>query len=958
MNAAKQTESEGRRNFLKTAGKWGAIGAAGLAGGALFKGLREARSAGAPAGLPLPGQNGVRAPGVGELGRLDVRGYQGRSSATGLPALGRRAVPSSCLQCVAICGVVGYVENGRIAKIEGNPHVPNNRGMICAKAQAGINQVYDPDRILYPLVRTGKRGEGKWKRISMKEALDLAAFGGRIAGREVEGLKAVYESGKPQEFMFHYGRSRIGAAVGNFCKSGMGSSTIGNHTSICETGKWVGQELTTGKHYDINDVADTHYMLVFGANMMEAHTSHSYFAQRCLEGREHGAKMVTFDVRLSNTAAMSDEWVPIKPGTDLAVILAITNVVLNERPHGAPLYDEAFIRRWTSSNLAELRAHYAPYTPNWAERETGVPAQTIRRIALEYGQTKPATIITYRGFVGHYNGAYAEVAAKALEAIAGNLMVKGGTHMKVSGKWQDPYAAVRKQFPQAARKAKKLKVVDGDGVVLPTHHVSQQVFEMIAAGKQGRPKIYLTYCWNGAYTTGDNARNREILANETYFPFIIAVDTAMSETSEMADLILPDATYLERWTAEAPQSYALIPFIQLRQPMARPLGEAMDMQDIFIQLARRIGGGIAKLHPFDTAEEFMRASAEATAKAAKKKGKALLGVDGKPIAGDPWDYLKTYGVILQGNKPLYRAHEKKLKAKDLEHAVVDKATGTIWNPEKAHVSAADVKAKGYRGAKNAYKGYVGQMVEGVAYKGFKPDKFNKSGLVEIKSGFLAKASKQVFKEIIPFLRPDEGFLKGHLASGLPAWVPVPEHRRKNGEQLVLTSFKVNVQIHSRSQNCKWLQEIYHKNPAWMHPATARRLLGPGVKDGDKVFITQAMPVISGSPQRPLTKVQRITARLHLTEGVHPDVVAVSFHCGHWAYGRYACGEALEAAITGASGDGENIWWQKGASRANLDDPTRWSDLRGVHPNWIIPNTPARLSGQYRSNDTLVKVSRV
>ena len=85
-----------------------------------------------------------------------------------------------------------------ITKIEGNPHSPNNRGMVCAKAQAGMNQVYDPDRLLYPLLRVGKRGEGKWKRISRNKALDLAAYGGKIAGRKVEGLKSVYESKKPE----------------------------------------------------------------------------------------------------------------------------------------------------------------------------------------------------------------------------------------------------------------------------------------------------------------------------------------------------------------------------------------------------------------------------------------------------------------------------------------------------------------------------------------------------------------------------------------------------------------------------------------------------------------------------------------------------------------------------------------------------------------------------------------
>ena len=102
--------------------------------------------------------------------------------------------------------------------------------------------------------------------------------------------------------------------------------------------------------------------------------------------------------------------------------------------------------------------------------------------------------------------------------------------------------------------------------------------------------------------------------------------------------------------------------------------------------------------------------------------------------------------------------------------------------------------------------------------------------------------------------------------------------------------------------------------------------------------------------------KEITARIHLTEGVHPEVIAVSYHCGHWAYGRYANGAPVADDLSGAKPDGENIWWQEG--REPPKDPKQWSDVAGVHPNWIIPNIPARVSGQFRSNDTVVTVSRV
>ena len=946
-----------RRDLLKM----GFLAGLGLATGASFRALEALPQETAPGsgGSAGPDPGAPSDPLMGELGQAHFRSYRGKTSSyrnPGRDGTERRAIPSSCLQCVAICGIIGYVEDRKIVKIEGNPYCPNNRGMICAKGQAGVNQVYDPDRLHYPLVRVGGRGEGRWRRLPMDEALDLAVNGGEIAGSKVEGLKAVYESDKPEEFMFHYGRSRIKPAVTHFVKTGFGSATIGNHTAICETAKWLGNELTMGKHYDINDVAHSRYILIFGANVLEAHTSHSYFAQRIIEGKMAGAKIVTFDVRLSNTAARSDEWIPILPGTDLAVILGMTNVVLNEQPQGKPLYDETFINKWTNVTLEQLRRHYARYTPEWAEGESGVPAETIRRIALEYSTRKPSSIVTYRGFVGHYNGAYAEWAAKTLDAISGNFNVKGGIFLKVAGKSKDAYAdKVAKEHKDAVRKTKKLNILDGENLHLPTHHANEWIYEMIADGRFGRPKIYMVYVYNGAYVPGDCRRNLEILKNEEYIPFIISVDVAMSETTECADLILPDATYLERWTLEATQSYALVPFLQLRKPLAPPMGEAMDMQDIFIQLARRIGGPIAKLFPFDSAEEHIKASIDLQVADNAKRGKTFYTVDGEPLQENAWEYLNKFGILLQATKPTYLVHEKQLKPEDLQGKVIDEETGVIWDPKKAHVSEEDVQKKGYRGSKKAYKGYVGQMIDGVAYKGFKPDKFNKSGLFEIHSGFMTGAAEKVLPDIKDALRPEEqAWVAEHLASGMPAWVPVPEHRHRQPNQLIMTSFKVNVQIHSRSQNCKWLQEIWHINPAWIHPATARRLLGPGVKEGDMVQVlidTVALPWREGES---LTSAPGITARLHLTQSVHPEVIAISYHSGHWAYGRYASGKPLDKSLSGAQEDGECIWWQQGLTPPA--DATRWSELAGVHPNWIIPNTPARVSGQWRSNDTVVSIA--
>ncbi|HEY5718967.1 MAG TPA: molybdopterin-dependent oxidoreductase, partial [Gammaproteobacteria bacterium] len=308
----------------------------------------------------------------------------------------KEAIPSACWQCVSRCPIIGYVEEGKLTKIEGQPDSIRSLGKVCAKSQAGINQLYDPDRILYPMRRVGARGEGKWKRISWDEALD------ELAGR----LKQLRDDGTPEKFMFHYGRMKGGTAklVGNFLAA-YGTGTIGNHTSLCEGGKWTAQELTWGGHYDNWDFDHTAYVLNFGSNVFETHTNHVSTAQRLVRAMvERNVRLVTFDVRLSNTAAKSNEWVPVRPGTDLAVVLAMAHVIMQEglyRGDGEAFLEYCRVTQDPAADLATkvatLQRHLADYTPAWAEEISGVPADKIATIARDFANASAACVISYRG---------------------------------------------------------------------------------------------------------------------------------------------------------------------------------------------------------------------------------------------------------------------------------------------------------------------------------------------------------------------------------------------------------------------------------------------------------------------------------------------------------------------------------------------------------------------------------
>ncbi|MHC4842568.1 MAG: molybdopterin-dependent oxidoreductase [Planctomycetota bacterium] len=790
----------------------------------------------------------------------------------------RKMIPSACWNCVTRDSMIGFVENGRLVKLEGNPNSIRGRGKICSKGAAGINQLYDPDRILYPMKRVGKRGSGNWKRISWDEALD------ELSAR----LKKLRDEGHPEKFMFHYGRMKASSSkIVKMFLDNYGTGTVGNHTSICEGAKWTGQELTWGKHYDNWDFDNTKCVVNFGSGVLEAHTNHIPTCQRLGEAMvDRGVKMYTFDVRLSNTAAKSTEWLPVKPGTDGAVALAMCNVIMQ-----AGLYDKEFFKfikatkdsnASTNQKVDALKKHLAKYTPEWAEKVSTVPAAKIKSIALELAKTKPACVISYRGAVAHHHGADTERAMQMLAAITGNIDNPGGRCLAVGAKWKAP------KGPKEKPKAKKLKIVDGfkGEIAYPTHHANHQILKVIKDGSHGRPDVYMWYCYTPVYANGECQENIDILKDESLIPFTVCVNAYYDESAALADMILPNPSYLEWWDWEDMVSPTQVPEYYIRQPFVKPLGESRDFKDVVCDLANRIGFPLG----FNSAEEYVKLSCDMT--------------PGVKEAGG-LEYMKRHGVWHDPKaKPKYYTYKKEVKAEDLKKdgVIFDEATGVYWNWHKSKAkSEAEAKQTGYVKTKNAYKGYVGQEIGGKVYAGFKPDKLNKSGYFELYSELLE------MKAIAP----------------LPSYVPIPEHENMGSGDLILTTYKVPVHIHSRSSNCKWLSEIYHDNPAMINTMTAKQL---GIKHGDKIKVK--------------SEAGEITTTANVTEAVVPGAIAISHHVGRWEYGRYASGKKAPMAA-GDDPDFKLKWWTK----------------KGVHPNWIIPNKPDPISGQQRWMDTVVKVRK-
>ncbi len=799
----------------------------------------------------------------------------------------RKAVPSACWQCVTRCPMIGYVENGKLVKISPQWKSIRTHGTLCAKAQAGVNQVYDPDRILYPLRRVGARGEGKWKRVSWDEALS------ELAGR----LKKLRDDGEPEKFMFHYGRMKASSSklIKSVFLATYGTGTIGNHTAICESAKWTAQELTWGGHYDNWDFDNTKFVLNFGSNVFEAHTNHTPVAHRLIDSMvKRNLRMVTFDVRLSHTAAKSSEWVPIKPGTDIAVVLAMSNVIMSD---GLYVGDgEAFLRfcRVTKNveatvedKVAALKEHLAQYTPEWAEGISGVGADKIRDIAREFALARPGCLISYRGAVTHDYGVETERAVQMLAAITGNMDAPGTRLKAVGASWKYP------KGPKDKPKSRKLPILDGfpGEAALPTHHISHQVLPVIKDGSLGRPEVYMWYCYQPVYSNGECQENIAILKDESLLPFTVAVSPFYDESSELADMILPDATYLERWDWEDMVSPDQVPEYYIRQPIVPPMGEVRNFADVACDLAERMDMPLG----FKTMEEFVQKSCEMTPAI-----KAAGGLD----------YMVENGVYHDlEDRAAYFSYLREIPADayTAQDVIFDAQDQVYWNWTKSKAKTMqEALEKGYLHTKSSYKGYVAQMVEGKVYRGFPPDKVNKTGYME------------VYSEIME----DKGF------NPMPSYYPIEEHAAKKPDELILITYKVNVQSHSRTQNSKWLSEIYHTNPAWINPETAD---ARGIVDGDLIEVRSSVGMV-------VTKAK-------VTPGVYPGVIAISNHCGHWKYGRYASGDATQEDI-----------------RSEIDDPDAhrvwWSGDNGVHPNWVIKVASDRIGGQMRWNDTVVTVEKV
>lgn len=416
------------------------------------------------------------------------------------------------------------------------------------------------------------------------------------------------------------------------------------------------------------------------------------------------------------------------------------------------------------------------------------------------------------------------------------------------------------------------------------------VYQWIKERRQ-RVSALLTYNCDQAWAWPEADQVREVLADETLVPFHVCLDVAYTETAHLADIVLPWTTYLERWDIDARPPQGLVDYVGLRQPVVKPLGESKDIREIFPELARRIGGGMERYFPWRTTEEYLEEYF-------------------RPVPGG-FATMRANGAWQDPNKkPNYRPYERELTREELAGSEIDDKSGIIYkgiDPESKERLA------------------IGIMMNGVARRGFATP----SRKLEVHSRFVVDKGKEADRTIDP----------------LPIYEPIPSHRDGLADgQLIMISFKWNVHNAHRTMQSKWLQEISHTNPAWINPDTADRLR---LKEGDWIEVTSFRPKDELVPRGDGAALGSLRTRVHVTEGVHPSVIAIAHNNGRTTGGPIATNGRDHAQLAGherpRDKDVKRLWW---------------AGTLSVPQNDIMPNYPDPISGQQAYHDTIVHVRKV
>ena len=857
---------------------------------------------------------------------------------------------TACFNCEAGCGLLAYVDQdtGEISKIEGNPLHPASRGRTCAKGPATVQQVRNPDRILYPLKRSGPRGGGQWERVDWDSALsDIAAR-----------IRSELDAERRDTIVYHVGRAGEDLYTERVLAA-WGIDGHNSHTNVCSASARFGYGAWMGMDRPMPDHAHAKFILVLSAHLESGH----YFnpqAQRIVEAQDSGqAKICAIDTRLSNTAAKADYWLSPWPGTEAGLLLAIASYLIRE-----DRCDWDFMRQWVNwreflddsdalRDLAErgiiqeapttrdfatfqglLREIYAPYTFDWAADECGIDRHDLAQVAEEVASAgdRLATHVWRNAAAGNRGGWMVARCLLFLNVLTGALGTEGGT---LPGAWckfvprpfsmPDPVDAwSQTQWPE------RYPLAQFEMSFLLPHLLREQDKQLA---------VYFTRVYNPVWTNPDGFSWIEMLTEADRVGLHVALTPVWNESAQYADYVLPMGLGPERHDLFSYETHAA-QWIGFRQPVQRVRaeeandgdastrqtnpGEVWEENAFWTDLSWRIdpdGTRGIRRHfesPYRPGQKIEIAeyyrwifenSVPGLPEAARDAGKT------------PWQYMRERAAF-EVTRDVYRQHETALPDDQLEDAV--EHDGALWsvNPT-AKSNLAPIQGP-FRDAEGRTRIAV-RGENGRALAGFPTP----SGLLEFFSTTLRDWGWPEYT--IPFYP--------HSASQRAQYPQIVSQVHRSlidpdkNEFLLLPTFRLPTLIHSRTNGAGWLYELGHLNPIWMHPDDAARV---GVETGNYARVE--------------TEIGSFVDKVWVTESIHPGIIACSHHLGRWRLHEDHGSDRWNSVVV-ALDRRESRWRMRPLGgvkpfRGDRDSERIWWTDGGVHQNITFPVQPDPISGQH------------
>jgi len=701
-------------------------------------------------------------------------------------------VATLCEMCVNKCAAVARVENGVVTKLNPNPMFPKSKNMLCPRGNAGIQALYDPDRLKFPMIRIGEKGEGRFKRVSWEEAYDAILNG----TDKFTGMAKILEEEEDNRssFLFCAGEGMAEHTYKQFFLA-FGSANWLNHGSICLQTVSSAYGVTLGA-YPQADLDNAEYIIMGGANRAEAIvTPDTMDAFKRTKGR--GAKLICIDPRFTNTASKSDKWLAINPGTDLAFVLALTYVVITEELYNKKYVEENFngFEAYKKSVLEEK------YTPEWASKITGLKASDIYEVAREFMAHAPRSVY-YPGRRSTFSNSDFQLrrAMAIFQGLGGGIDTKGGL---VFGKKLKlgKHAGVEPLYAQAeARAVEKVKkrekgkapytdcaIVTGGGSWLTWRN------RFLENRMPYKVRGMFVYKHNPMMNMPNSKKTAQMLKK---MELVVTIDTMPSDTVMYADVVLPEATYLER--TDPVKTFAGVePSIAQRNKVIDPMFETKPVIEIMKGLTEKISKPLWEItKKFD--EDVQEELAEAT--------KAKIGENNETIAPS-----KT---LAQAEAELYKEFDLTIPFKHTQEEVNEHMVKSIYGEEavkalKEHGVFYPDMDKYYKPISVNMHQYYPENKKYYTVNGGKPK--TRSKKVECTIGSLAK------KGIDPF----------------PKWKDEYEFKVEEGKFRLLTGRHAQF-TQSGTANNAVLRDLIMENYVWINRRVAKE---KGIKFGDMIEVS-------------------------------------------------------------------------------------------------------------------------